>query len=58
MAPDLRRQLSNRSAELLFVLAMGGANEHEGRDGRAYASWDEEGDGRAPADVPLPEGLD
>ena len=57
VAPDLRRQLSNRTSEPLFVLAMGGANEHEGRDGRAYASWDEQGDGRAPADVPLPEGL-
>ena len=57
VAPDLRRQLSNRTSQPLFVLAMGGANAHEGRDGRAYASWDEEGDGRAPADVPLPEGL-
>jgi len=57
VAPDMRRQLSNRTAEPLFVLAMGGANEHEGRDGRAYASWDEQGDGRAPADVPLPEAL-
>ena len=57
VAPDLRRQLSNRTAEPLFVLAMGGVNEHEGRDGRAYASWDEQGEGRAPADVPLPEAL-
>jgi uncharacterized cupin superfamily protein len=57
VAPDVRRQLSNRTREPLYVLAMGGATAHEGRDGRAYASWDEEGDGRPPADVPLPEGL-
>ena len=57
VAPDVRRQLSNRTADRLYVLAMGGANEHEGRDGRAYASWDEQGEGRAPADVPLPEAL-
>ena len=55
VAPDLRRQLSNRTEAPLLVLAIGGATEHEGRDGRAYASWDEEGDGRPPADVPLPE---
>ena len=58
VAPDLRRQLSNRTAEPLYVLAIGGANEHDGRDGRAYHSWDETGDGHAPADVPLPEGID
>ena len=57
VAPAVRRQLSNRTADRLYVLAMGGANEHEGRDGRAYESWDEEGEGRPPADVPLPEDL-
>ena len=31
---------------------MGGATEHEGRDGRAYASWDEEGEGRSPGRRP------
>jgi uncharacterized cupin superfamily protein len=54
VAPDLRRQLVNRHPEPLLLLAMGGAREHEGRDGRAYADWDETGDGRAPADVPFP----
>jgi uncharacterized cupin superfamily protein len=57
VAPDVRRQLSNRTGEPLYVLAVGGANEHEGRDGRAYHDWDEQGDGNAPADVPLPEGI-
>lgn len=54
VAPGLRRQLVNRHPEPLLLLAMGGAREHEGRDGRAYADWDETGDGRAPADVPFP----
>jgi uncharacterized cupin superfamily protein len=57
VAPDVRRQLSNRTDEPLYVLALGGALEHDGRDGRAYASWDEEGDGQSPADVPLPDGF-
>jgi uncharacterized cupin superfamily protein len=57
VAPDVRRQLSNRTDEPLYLLAVGGANDHDGRDGRAYASWDEQGDGRSPADVPLPEGI-
>ncbi len=57
VAPDVRRQLSNRSGEPLAVLAIGGASEHTGRDGLAYESWDETGEGRPPADVPLPENL-
>lgn len=28
------------------------------RDGRAHESWDETGEGRPPADVPLPEDLE
>ena len=57
VAPDLRRQLVNRGEEPLLLLAIGGANAHEGRDGRAYESWDEQGDGRPPQEVPLPEDL-
>jgi uncharacterized cupin superfamily protein len=53
VAPDVRRQLQNRGDELLLLLAAGGAKEHFGRDGRAYFSWDEEGEGHPPADVPL-----
>ena len=30
--------------------------EHQGRDGEAFASWDDPG-GRPPADVPLPPDL-
>jgi uncharacterized cupin superfamily protein len=31
--------------------------EHAGRDGRAWTSWDEGGEGRAPQEVPMPEDL-
>jgi uncharacterized cupin superfamily protein len=57
LAPDVRRQLVNEGRARLALLALGGANDHDGRDGRAYASWDETGDGRSPQDVPLPEDL-
>jgi uncharacterized cupin superfamily protein len=57
VAPDLRRQLVNRHREPLLLLALGGANEHVGRDGRAYESWDEQGEGRPPQEIPLPENV-
>jgi quercetin dioxygenase-like cupin family protein len=53
VAPDVRRQLANDGDELLLIVALGGAKEHFGRDGRAYFSWEEEGDGHPPAEVPL-----
>jgi mannose-6-phosphate isomerase-like protein (cupin superfamily) len=55
VAPGVRRQLANRHPETLLLFALGGAKEHEGRDGRAWASWDERGEGSAPQDVPLPD---
>jgi uncharacterized cupin superfamily protein len=57
VAPDVRRQLVNRERDPLLLLALGGANAHEGRDGRAYRAWDEEGEGHSPADVPFPENI-
>jgi uncharacterized cupin superfamily protein len=54
VAPDVRRKLVNRGTASVLVLAVGGANEHVGRDGIAWATWDDEGEGRPPADVPLP----
>jgi uncharacterized cupin superfamily protein len=54
VAPDLRRQLVNRHPERLRLIALGGATPHEGRDGRAYESWEETGEGRSPQDVPFP----
>ena len=36
------------------MLAIGGAKDHEGRDGVAFASWEDE-KGGSPQDTPLPE---
>jgi mannose-6-phosphate isomerase-like protein (cupin superfamily) len=57
VAPDVRRQLVNRHKQVLAILAVGASAGHEGRDGRAYTSWDETGEGRPPQEVPLPEDL-
>jgi mannose-6-phosphate isomerase-like protein (cupin superfamily) len=57
VGPGVRRQLVNKGAGALLLLALGGAGEHVGRDGRAWEAWDEDGEGRAPQDVPLPGDL-
>lgn len=57
VAPEVRRQLINPTAEPVVLLALGGSGEHEGRDGLAWADWDEEGPGREPREVPLPDDL-
>ena len=56
VAPDVRRQLSNRGSGRVALLALGGAHPHEGRDGIAFDSWEDE-DGKSPQDVPLPPDL-
>jgi mannose-6-phosphate isomerase-like protein (cupin superfamily) len=56
IAPDLRRQLVNGGPERLVVLALGGSHEHEGRDGEAFSSWEDER-AAAPQEVPLPPDL-
>jgi hypothetical protein len=53
VAPDLRRQLVNRGPERLVLLALGGDGSHQGRDGEAFASW-EDARGAPPQEVPLP----
>lgn len=53
----VRRQLINRGPGNLLMVALGAAGEHVGRDGRAWESWDEDGAGRAPQEVPLPADL-
>ena len=55
VGPTVRRQLTNRGATRLVVLALGGSGEHAGRDGRAWESWDADGPGRPPQELPLPE---
>ncbi|HSS31864.1 MAG TPA: cupin domain-containing protein [Solirubrobacterales bacterium] len=57
VGPELKRQLTNPSGAPVAVLALGGDGSHEGRDGIAWASWDEEGEGRSPQEVPLPDDL-
>jgi mannose-6-phosphate isomerase-like protein (cupin superfamily) len=56
VAPELRRQLVNRGPGRLALLALGSANEHSGRDGVAFATWEDE-EGVPPADLPLPDDL-
>jgi uncharacterized cupin superfamily protein len=56
VAPDLRRQLVNRGTGILSVLALGGEGDHQGRDGEAFGSWDDER-GVSPQDLPLPPDL-
>ena len=55
--PPLRRQLVNRGSERLVVFALGGSGEHQSRDALAWSSWEEEGPGRPPQEVPLPDDL-
>ena len=56
VAPEVRRQLVNRRRTPLVVLAMGGHGEHEGRDGHAYTSWEDQ-EGGSPREIPFPEDL-
>lgn len=56
VAPDLRRQLVNRGPDRVVLLALGGAGEHVGRDGEAFASWEDER-GAPPQEVAMPEDL-
>ena len=57
VGPEPKRQLTNPGDAQVVVLALGGDGTHEGRDGLAWASWDEEGEGRTPQEVPLPDDL-
>jgi quercetin dioxygenase-like cupin family protein len=57
VAPGVRRQLVNRGTTAVVLIALGGSGEHVGRDGRAWESWEEGGEGRAPQEVPLPADL-
>jgi uncharacterized cupin superfamily protein len=56
VAPGVRRQLMNRGRARVALVALGGAEPHEGRDGVAFESW-EATEGRPPQDVPLPADL-
>lgn len=54
VGPATRRQIGNRGDEPAVLLCIGAAGGHVSRDARAWGSWDEEGEGRDPREVPLP----
>ena len=56
VAPEVRRQLINYGPERVLLLALGGAAEHQGRDGEVFRAWDDQ-TGADPRDVPLPADL-
>ena len=56
VAPHVRRQLVNAGDERCVVVAVGAADGYVGRDGEAFASWDET-EGRPPQELPLPDDL-
>jgi quercetin dioxygenase-like cupin family protein len=56
VAPPVRRQLLNRGPAPVVLLALGGAGEHAGRDGEAFAAWEDE-HGASPQELPLPDDL-
>ena len=56
VAPAVRRQLANRGRTVCVVVALGGSTPHEGRDGEAFVSWDNE-TGKPPQEIPLPPDL-
>ena len=56
VAPAVRRQLANRGRTICVAVALGGSTPHEGRDGEAFVSWDDE-TGKPPQEIPLPPDL-
>jgi mannose-6-phosphate isomerase-like protein (cupin superfamily) len=57
VGPEVRRQLVNLGPDRLVLLALGGAHEHDGRDGEAFTAWEQDTPA-PPAEVPFPEDLD
>jgi uncharacterized cupin superfamily protein len=56
VAPEVKRRILNRGPGVCSLLALGGAGVHEGRDGLAYADWDD-AEPRPPQEIPLPADL-
>ncbi len=57
VAPQIRRQLVNLGPGRLVLLALGGANEHQGRDGEAFGEWSDE-QPVSPQELSMPPDLD
>ena len=56
VAPNVRRQLVNRGAGAVSLIALGGTGEHQSRDARAFTGWEDQ-TGGSPREVPLPPDL-
>ena len=56
VGPAVRRRIVNRGPGTCSLIALGGAGVHEGRDGLAYADWDDTAP-RPPQEIPLPDDL-
>jgi len=57
VAPQIRRQLVNFGPDRVVLLAFGGALEHQGRDGEAFADWGDE-EPTSPQELAMPPDLD
>jgi uncharacterized cupin superfamily protein len=53
VGPEVRRYIANRHPEDVLLIALGGALEHVGRDGEAFADWADT-EPTAPQHLPLP----
>ncbi len=56
VAPQIRRQLVNYGPDRVVLLALGGAAEHQGRDGEAFSSWNDENP-TSPQELQMPPDL-
>jgi quercetin dioxygenase-like cupin family protein len=57
VAPQVRRQLVNRGPRRVVLLALGGASEHQGRDGEAFGDWSDS-EPVPPQELSMPPDLD
>ena len=56
VGPDVRRRILNRGPGVCSLIALGGSGVHEGRDGRAFTTWETQ-ESRPPQEMPVPEDL-
>ena len=56
IGPEVRRQIANFGPGPTLMVALGGAVAHDGRDGMAFADW-QDTTGGAPQDIPLPDDI-
>lgn len=56
VGPEMRRRLVNLGPGVCSMIALGASGEHGGRDGLAFADWDDQSP-RPPQEIPLPEDL-